>query len=93
MWSFLANQIRYRTTAISLSIKSVPEWNQSETQNSGGNQIACHQCTVYEKIRCRCPCACHPLEFQATPMQLVGLGRVGLQAIWDEKSQSPDKNF
>jgi hypothetical protein len=49
--------------------------------------------TVYEKIRCRCLCAHYPFEFQATPMQFVGLGRVVLQAIWDEKSQPSDKNF
>ncbi len=57
------------------------------------NSIMLFLLTVYEKIRCRCPCTCHPFKFQATPMQLVGLGRVGLQAIWDEKSQSSDKNF
>jgi len=27
------------------------------------------------QIRCRCPCACHPFEFQATPLGLVGLCR------------------
>jgi len=35
-------------------------------------------------------CACHPFEFQARSLGLVGLGRGVLQAIWD-KSPSSDK--
>jgi hypothetical protein len=53
-------------------------------------------CTVTsqgEKIWGWCPCACHPFEFQAHPLWLLGLGRGVLQAIWDKKSTSYDRNF
>jgi hypothetical protein len=46
-----------------------------------------------KKIRIQCPCACIPFEFKATPLGLLGLGGGVLQAIWDEKSTSFDKNF
>jgi hypothetical protein len=42
---------------------------------------------------CRCSSACHPFEFQATPLGLVGLGRGVLQAKWDKKPTSSNENF